>query len=148
MGRRVSLRLVEGRLVLPAVISSSRLRVQHHLIDFVIDTGSSDSFLSEKDVKKIQVPIAGKAITGEIDFGGSRFKQVQLPKMIVDVLDEGENVVKLEVSLTALKTTKVSEKKTRQAETLPSLLGLGFLKEQRCALHVIMQEELAYLEFD
>jgi hypothetical protein len=43
---RIPLQIVEGRLVLHAVIECPRLRVHHHIIEFVVDTGSQDSFLS------------------------------------------------------------------------------------------------------
>ena len=130
MGERIYLQIIEGRLILIAIIECESLRISKQIVQFVVDTGSSDSFLSELDVKRLKIPIKDKEVKNEIDFGGSRFKQVSLPK----------------INLSALKTTKLSEKKIQIAQTLSSILGIDFLKEQKLSLHIILSENLAYLE--
>ncbi|MBW2976639.1 retroviral-like aspartic protease family protein [Candidatus Woesearchaeota archaeon] len=135
MADRIPLQVVEGRITLKAVIENPKLRISHHIVDFVIDTGSQDSFLSQKDVIKLQIPVSGKPTKGEVDFGGSRFKQVELPPFNVHLLNENQKAIMLKFSLTALKTTKSSEKKIQIAETLPSILGTDFLK---CTAHELM----------
>ena len=148
MKDRIQLQIIEGRLVLTSVIKCPSLRIQQQLMEFVIDTGSPDSYLSDKDVRKLQIPIKGKPTKGEVDFGGSRFNKVFLPKIKMFLLKEDEGCHVLNVNLSALKTTKTSEKKIQIAETLPSILGMDFLKEQNISLHVILTENLAYLEFE
>jgi hypothetical protein len=120
------------------------------MMEFVIDTGSPDSYLSDKDVRKLQISIKEKTSKGEVDFGGSRYKQISLPKITMYLLKEGKNNGHhtLKINLSALRTTKVSEKKVVMAQVLPSILGLDFLKEQKVSLHVILTEKLAYLEFE
>ena len=107
---RIPLQVVEGRIILSAVIENPAIRVRHHLLDFVVDTGSQDSFLSQKDVAKLQIPMNGRAVKAEVDFGGSRFKQVELPPFSLHLLKEDKAAVTLNVSLKAIKTTKTSEK--------------------------------------
>ncbi len=150
MKERVQLQIIEGRLVLTSVIECSSLRIPRQIMDFVIDTGSPDSYLSDKDVRRLQVPIKERSFKCEVDFGGSRYKQISLPKITMYLLkeDKGKGYHRLDVSLSALKTTKLSEKKIVMAQALPSILGLDFLKEQKISLHVVLKEKLAYLEFD
>jgi hypothetical protein len=143
---RIPLQVIEGRITLKAVIENPRLRITHHIVDFVIDTGSQDSFLSQKDVAKLQIPISGKSIKGEVDFGGSRFKQIDLPHFKVHLLNENQKVILLKVSLMALKTTKSSEKKIQIAETLPSILGTDFLRDHKVSLHLALAENVAYIQ--
>ena len=144
---RIPLQIVKGSLVLNTLLECSSLRVRRQLIRFVVDTGSSDSYLSYKEVKKLQIPIKERPFRGEVDVGGSRFKVVKLPKFTMYLLKDGSNnYITLKVSLSALKTTKVSEKKVEIAETLPCILGLDFLKEQKLSLHVVLTEDLAYLQ--
>ena len=57
---RIPLQIIEGRLVLTAVIECSSLRIRKQITSFVIDTGSPDSYLSQKDVVKLQIPTQGK----------------------------------------------------------------------------------------
>jgi len=147
---RIALQVVEGRLVLPAVIECSSLRVPQTLIDFVIDTGSSSSYLSEKEVKRLHIPIKQRPSETEVDFGGSRFKQVKLPPFQMYLLreDKEKEHFDLPLSISALKTTKMSSKKVRIAEELPSILGLDFLREQKFSLHVVLTENIAYLQYE
>ncbi len=149
---RIVLQVIEGRLVLPAVIECTRLRVPRTIIEFVVDTGSSSSYLSEKEIKRLQIPIKEKPSKGEVDFGGSRFKQVSLPKFKMYLLKENKQNKEhfdLDLYLSALKTTKVSPKKVHVAEELPSILGLDFLQEQKFSLHVVLTENnLAYLQYE
>ncbi len=147
---RIPLQIVEGRLVLTSVIECRSLRIHRQLLDFVIDTGSPDCYLSDKDVRRLQIPMKGRPSKEDVDFGGSRFKQALLPKIRMYLLKEGKgkDYISLNVSISALKTTKVSEKKIQIAQTLPSILGLDFLIEQKASLHVILAEKLVYLEFE
>ncbi len=149
MKKRIPLQIREGRIVLTAVIKSKSLRIHNQIADFVVDTGSPNSYLSNKEVIKLQIPFKGQASEGEIDFGGSRFRKVSLPKVKMYLLGEDKqknNYVTLNVSLSALKTTKSSERKIQTAQMLPSILGLDFLREQKLSLHVILTEEMAFLE--
>jgi hypothetical protein len=150
MNERISLQIVEDRLILTAVIACPALRIPKQILEFVIDTGSSCSYLSDRDVKRLHVAIKDKSTTGEVDFGGSRYKQVSLPKIALYALkeDKEKGYHTLHTTLSALKTTKCSEKKIQTAQMLPSILGLNFLKQQKLSLHVFPSEKLAYLEFE
>jgi len=149
MKDRLPLQIVEGRLVLTALTECRSLRMHKQIMEFVIDTGSPDSYLSNSDIENMQIPMKGIQSKGEVDFGGSRFKQFTLPKMTMHILKEDKqknDYVTLKASLSALKTTKTSEKKRQTAHKLPSILGMSFLKEQRVSLHVILTEDMAYLQ--
>ena len=148
MKERIPLQIVEGRLVLTSVIECFSLRIRRQIMEFVIDTGSPDSYLSDKEVRRLQIPIKDVPSSGEVDFGGSRFYQISIPKITMYLLKEDKGYHTLNISLSALKTTKMSEQKIQMAQTLPSILGLDFLKEQKISLHVILTENLAYLEFE
>ena len=149
LGTRIPLQISEGRLVLTSMIICESLRIHKpRLMNFVIDTGSPDSYLSGKDVKVLQIPLKGRNSSGEVHFGGSRFKHISIPKIKMYLLKEGKGTghIELDVRLKALKTTKTSEKNMQIAESLPSILGMDFLKDQKLSLHVILAEELAYLQ--
>jgi hypothetical protein len=144
---RIPLQIVEDRLRLTAVVECAKLRVRRQLMEFVVDTGSSASYLSDKDVRRLQIPIRSRTAEQEVDFGGSRFRQILLPAFRLHLLkEEKDEVVTLTVCLNALQTTKQSEEKRQVAQTLPSILGMDFLKQQRLSLHVLPSEGIAYLQ--
>ena len=149
LGIRIPLQISEGRLILTCVVRCESLRIyQPKLMNFVIDTGSPDSYLSGKDVKVLQVPLKDRISSGEVDFGGSRFKHISIPKIKMYLLKEGkqEEYVELDVDLKALKTIRTSERNIQVAESLPSILGMDFLRDQKLSLHVVLTEDLAYLQ--
>ena len=148
MNRRIPLQVVEGRLVLTSVIESAKLRIPKQIMEFIIDTGSQNSYLSYLDVLRLHIS-TDKSSDKEVDFGGSRFKQIPIPKLKMHLLtDDKSTTISLDIQINALKTTKTSSKKINIAEQLPSILGIDFLKEQKLSLHVILSENLAYLECD
>ena len=53
MKNRIPLQIIEGRLVLTTVIECKSLRIQRQLMEFVIDTGSSNSYLSDYRCEEI-----------------------------------------------------------------------------------------------
>ena len=149
MKERIPLQIVGDRLILTAVVECPSLRIHKQIMEFVVDTGSPDSYLSNKDVMKLQIPVRNRSVKGIVDFGGSRFQQVELPKFNMYLLKEdiqNKSYIELKISLLALKTTKISEEKIQVAYSLPSILGLDFLKEQKLSLHVILTENIAYLQ--
>jgi len=151
MKERIPLQIIDGRLVLATVIENRSLRISHKLMDFVIDTGSPDSYISDKDVRTLQIPTKNRPTVEDVGFGGTSFKQIEIPKMTMHILKEdkaNKEYHTLKVSLSALKTTKTNDKNKQIAQTLPSILGLDFLIEQKISLHVILEEKIAYLELE
>ena len=148
---RIPLQIIEGRLILTSVIECESLRIHRQIMDFVIDTGSADSYLSQKDTIRLQIPTKGKSTINEVDFGGSRFEQIKLPKFKLFLLREDKSnneFIESEVELAALRTTKTSEKNILVAQQLPSILGMDFLKQQKFSLHVVLTEGIAYLQYE
>jgi len=146
---RIPLSIKSGRLVLVCVIECRSLRIQKQITSFILDTGSSDSLISTKDAIKMQIPLSGKTSSGDIDFGGSRFEKIDLQEFTMYALKENSKIsehITLKINLSALRSNKKSEKKIQVAESLPSILGMDFLKEQNLSLHVILRENIAYLE--
>ena len=150
MGSRIVVQIIDGRLVLPAVINSPSLRITNKLIEFVIDTGSQESYLSDKEIRKFQISISDRPIGGQVNFGGSTYNYVKIPMVSLYLLqeDKEKGYHTFNINLSALITTKLAEKKVQMAQALPSILGMDFLRDQKIALHVIMAENLAYLEVE
>lgn len=143
---RIGLQFDDLRLQLMAAIEWKGLK-QAQLISFVIDTGSPESFISQAEVEKLQIPTKNRPVEGEIDVGGSRFKKIDIQKITLHLLKEGSSaMLSLSTKLSALKTTKTSEHKKSIAHTLPSILGLDFLMTHNLSLHVFPKEKIAYLQ--
>ena len=140
---------VENKLRIPSLISCEKLRVRMRPISFVVDTGSSESYLSLIDISKLQIPLGHKETTGKVNFGGSTYNTISLPKFTFYMLKEDKSALKREnVTLFALQPITTSPTKLQFSQTLPSILGLDFLKNQKLSLHVVLTEDMAYLQLE
>ncbi len=148
MKDRIPLQIIDNRLTLAAVIDCDSLRIHKKLVQFVVDTGSQASFLSPKEAQRLQIALQEKKRSGEVELAGSLFHQVDLPETKFTLLSDHRTPVVIKVKISALRTPKTKEEKILQASTLPSLLGIDFLRQTKLSLHVIMHEEMAYLECD
>ena len=151
MDDRIPLQIIEGRLVLLAAVECPSLRVRRQLIEFVIDTGSPESYIGQKDSTKLQIPVKDRREVGIIAFGGSKYKKIKLPSFTFYLLkqdNQKNDYLLFEVNLYVLKTAKISPQKVQAADALPSILGLDFLREQKLSLHVILTENMAYLQYE
>jgi hypothetical protein len=149
MKPRISLVYVDDQIVLPALIESRSLRINMQVVSFVLDTGTRNSYFSEKEVQKLQISLAGRPSAGKINFAGASYESVLLPKITMRLLKEGGQVpLNLQVTMHALKSKRKSEDKKTIAEFLPSLLGMDFLRENNLSLHVVPKEHIAYLEYE
>lgn len=148
---RIPLQIIEGRLVLLALVECPSLRVRKQVVEFVIDTGSSESYIGQRDSTKLQIPTKDKRDEGIVAFGGSEYKKIILPPFTFYLLKQDKqknDYMLLKVSLHALKTSKISQQRIQAADALPSILGLDFLREQKLSLHVVLTEDMAYLQYE
>lgn len=149
MENRTSLQIINGRLIITTLVDCEKLRIRRKIMNFVLDTGSPDSYISYKDALKLQIPL-DKQSTGITNFGGSKFNIISLPAFKFYLIKSDDNkITELEsVQLSALKPTKTSKEHKLAFEALPSILGLDFLKQQKLSLHVILTENMAYLQYE
>ena len=101
------------------------------------------------DISKLQISLGNKEAIGKINFGGSTYNTIPLPKFTFYMLKEDKSLLKKQgVTLSALQPITTSPTKLQFSQTLPSILGLDFLKNQKLSLHVILTEDIAYLQYE
>lgn len=137
--------IVKEHITLIAVIEWKGVK-HPQMVDFVVDTGSVDSFFSQAEVERLQIPIKNRNVKDQIAFGGSLFNKVDIPELTFFVFTEAKVPIHFNVNLCALKTTKTSEKNKQIAKNLPSIIGLDFLYKHNLSLHFIPSEKIAYLQ--
>ncbi|MBI2138260.1 hypothetical protein HYU13_01605 [Candidatus Woesearchaeota archaeon] len=146
MSNRIPLKFIDGRIILTSIIECPHLRIRKYPIEFVLDTGSTDSLLSTLETTRLQIPVTSLKRKEDIPIGGSVFEQLDLPEFIIHVLDEGGSLLTLNQNLSALRLSKVSYKKKEFVSALPSILGIDFLRRNKLSLHFFPAEDIAYLE--
>ncbi|MFH1590953.1 MAG: hypothetical protein ABIC95_03415 [archaeon] len=154
---RLPLIISENRLILSSFVSCDRLRIRKQYVEFVVDTGSPYSFISYGDALKFQIPLSQYTKSEALQFGGSTYNRVQLPHLDLYVFKEGwkaaeelseEYLLRMNIEINALKTTKKGKEKERLAQMMPSIIGMDFLEKHKMGLFVNPSEKIAYLEMD
>ena len=131
------------------LISCDKLRIRMRPIKFVLDTGSPESYLSQIDIQKLQIPLSSRETTDKINLGGSQYNTISLPKFKFYMLKDDKSIIeKDDITLYALQPLTTSPTKLQFSQTLPSILGLDFLREQKLSLHVILTEDMTYLQYE
>lgn len=139
--------IIGDNLHLLTMISCDRLRVRMQKVNFVIDTGSPDSFLSPMDISKLQISLAGKKSTSPVKLGGSQYNAIPLPDFKFYMLKDDKSIFTEEnIKIYGLQPVTTSLEKLQSSQTLPSILGMNFLRNQKFSLHVILTENIAFLE--
>lgn len=144
---RIPLIFDNDALWLNALIQSPRAKYPTQRILFLIDTGCTESFICPVDVKRLQIPLKDRKFDSSVEIGGSKYREAKLDSAWIHVLAENkETPLRLKVEPYVLKTSRISKKKLASALSIPSILGLDFLKSQKISLHVYMHKNKAYLE--
>lgn len=107
-------------------------------VDFVVDTGSNVTTLSEFEADRLHVPYnllqrRPDAVGG---IGGGQFAY-ELPEVEFRFIDVGQKPVRLQMpSILALSTETLGKRARRQAYDVSSVLGTDFLMANRLMLRV------------
>jgi len=117
-------------------------------IDFVLDTGSSTSFVSYKDALNFNIPLNSLKSADHYYIAGGTYSFRKFPKlMVLAFKDDKDELVRLKMDpFYAVKPTKAKENAKEDAERLPSVLGLDFLVKNGLAFHFDSVKGTAYFE--
>ena len=148
MKERIPLQYIEDRLYLTTLIYAPRYRVLYKPVQFAVDTGSPNSFFSQAEVKKFNIPMKALKDEGYLFFGGSKHRVKTASSIQLFVINDQHQKKEFIQDIGAIETTKKTVKNIQIAETLPSVIGMDFLKQQKLSLHVYPSEKIAYLEFE
>jgi phosphorylcholine metabolism protein LicD len=143
---KIPLQFVQGKIILPAVITSSNYRFGFRKISFLIDTGSPKTFISEKDAMVLQIPMKSLKFSEFIKLGGSKYEMLNgKPVKIYFKNDEGKSKV-FDFSLTIAKTTKKTKEAINESRACPSIIGTDFLTQHDLSLFFRPAKSTCYLE--
>ncbi len=146
MKERINLQFKQGQPPqLVALARSEKLRIAPSMVWFVIDTGSPMTFFSQAETKILKIPLEGRREKEVIQFGGFNFKSIETEDFNIYMLIDKNNF-NITHKMDAIKVTRMSEDARIKAESLPSIMGMDFLKKHNLSLHIYPAEELACLQ--
>ena len=147
---KIPLRYIEAWnfLSLPGLISIHRSRIFHQPIEFLIDTGSSLTFISELDFKRLQIN-KNLLVTSQkerhLRIGGGTYNLFTLStKTEFHFKTENETSSKFEIPSIEV-SLAVSQRDSKMGEGI-SIIGTDFLKTNEMVLHANFKKHDFYLE--
>ncbi|MFH1328907.1 MAG: hypothetical protein ABIH76_08750 [Candidatus Bathyarchaeota archaeon] len=149
---RVPIKLLEDKrlVVLASFRANPKYRIGRSAIEFVIDTGGTESFVGYMDAIRLNLPFNGLKFKKSIPIGGSSLSLYGLEGVELGFIDHAQTSVK-RVKLKEFfvcATPKKKQKGIQNAKRIPSVLGMNFLTENKVALHCNpCDKNEMYLEF-
>lgn len=145
---KIPLEYVDGRIFVKTTVSVAGAHIGLFPIYFVIDTGSPETFISEGEAIKVNLPLGKFSFEKHTSMGGSKYELNILRKSTTFYFksEEGKSV---KITLPLIKVSKGTKKGQidRQiAFNFPSIIGTDFLEKNGFVLYCNLKENKCYLE--
>jgi hypothetical protein len=137
----------DGLITISGSIRSERYRLYKPIV-MMIDTGSSETFLSEEDALKYKMPVNTlEFVKPAYGLGGGTFSLYKMTNVILSFLDEEKKIVRINLPILYVSLCmKKDERSKFIAKTIPSIIGTDFLKNNNFVFYLDMSKNITYLE--
>ena len=144
--KKVPLRFINNQIEAKVIIDAEAYRIRYKPITFIVDTGSSRSFISERDAMQLKLPIDILTNPESIRMGGSKYDLLQTKKMKLMLKTEENTTQEIVMPQFAItRATKKTEEARRESQCLPSILGTDFFTINSLLLHFDPRDNDSYV---
>lgn len=144
---KIPLQITDGLISTIATIRAPKYHINPSSIKFYVDTGSPETFLSERDALRLNVPISKLSFNKHIRIGGTTFEALKMEDIILYFKTEDSKTEMIRLPLIQIiNGSKQSEEERMKALSTPSLLGTDFLLKNKFALYCNPYKNVAFLE--
>ena len=141
------LKLIDDQIVANIILSSNKYRIGLKLVNFIVDTGSPKSFLSEGDALRLQIPIDSLREPTPIRMGGGRYQVFKTKSFSFFFKKDDNETHKIEMpNFFVAKTAKKSDQAIFESQNFPSILGVDFFMMNSLSLHFDPNSNIMYIE--
>ena len=143
---KLPLQIVAGKIQISASIRSAKYRM-FGSISFYVDTGSNETFISQSDALRLQVPVNSLPQLRHAKIGGSTYELRRIKEIELRFKTEEEKLETITLpEFSVLVGTRKNEEGLQEANSIPSLMGTDFLAVNKLALYFNPSKGIAYLE--
>lgn len=143
---KIPLQIVAGRISVSAVIRSAKYRI-YGRINFYVDTGSNETFISQSDASRLQAPVNTLPSLRHAKIGGSTYELKGMKEADLYFRTEENKAEKISLpEFSVMVGTKKTAEGIEEANSIPSLMGIDFLLINKLALYFNPSINVAYLE--
>lgn len=142
---KIPLKFINGQIIVNMIIASSVYRIGFQRIPFVFDTGSPESFLSERDALKLKLPLSQLSIGKIVNLASSKYNLLKTRQFSFYIKTQEEKSHKIDYeNFLIAKTTKKKQENIAESQHLPSILGVDFLLRNNLILYFDPGKNEAY----
>lgn len=109
---------------------------------FILDTGSPTTIISYADARTLQLPYIGKEKI--VKLGSRKYQAYTCNKVTMVFLSEDNKPIEENMPVTILKPTSIKD--IEEVDSIPTIIGMDFLKDREYKLFCDMSNQIAYLE--
>ena len=143
---RIPLKFINNQIKADVLLDAESYRIRLKPIKFIIDTGSSRSFLSEGDALSIKMPLESLSHMESIRMGGSKYNLFGTKKMALLLRTDEDKLYKIPLpSFAVSRATKKTEEARQESQNFPSIIGTDFFTANKMFLHFDPSESNIYL---
>lgn len=141
---KIPLLIEENRIKIVFSVIGPRIR-QPNTVSAIVDTGSTNTFLSEMDTLRLNIPY-GEELDVIHGIGGGAIKLFKYRTVKIHLKTSESSIVTIEHPLKLSKFIRSSGEQRAISLGMPSIVGIDFLKENHLSLHIDFHSNEAYLE--
>jgi hypothetical protein len=144
---KIPLSFLDEKLWVTASFNAPHYHGRVQLVDFVVDTGTNISMVGYGDAIRMSLPVQSLHVKEPTAIGGVEVEARVLKNVKLGFRDEDGGFKRFELPefFVMFPLTKKREK-LEESKTIPSLLGLDFMRSHKLSLFCNPSKELAYFE--
>lgn len=144
---KIPLKIIEGLIFVNAVLITPKYHIGLGQVEFLVDTGSSETFISEGTAVKLNIPISKLPFEKHVKMAGSTLELLKMSDITLFFKNDENKSEKIELPfIHVMQATKKDIQSRTAAQSYPSILGTDFLTKNKFSLIFTPHKNIAYLE--
>ena len=144
---KIPLKIIDGRILVNSTIIASHYHIGLGQVEFLVDTGSNETFISEGTALRLNIPIGKLPFEKHIKLGGSTLKLLKMTNVIFYFKNNENKLEKLNLPIIyVMQATKKDGQSRIAAQSYPSIIGTDFLTRNKFSLVFTPHKNIAYFE--
>lgn len=144
---KIPLQVSDDRITVTPTIMSRKYHFGIKALPFVVDTGSPLTLIMERDAVRLGLPINSLSISTHVKLGGALFELREIVQIHLNFRNEKDELIPIAYDkFYVARSTKRDAEALNSAYSIPSIIGVNFMKEQEFTLVFAPHKHTAFFE--
>lgn len=144
---KIPLKIIDGKIFVNSIITALRYRIGISQVEFIVDTGSNETFISEGTALKLNVPINKLSFEKHVRMASSTLQLFKMSNVTLFLKNDENKSEKINLPfIYVMQGTKKDVQSKMAAQSYPSILGTDFILNNKFTLIFTPHKNIAYLK--